>query len=299
MHIYAPDDGFNELLQFWSNCDESLRLAETMSYVLCEKPMALNLQQAKVMVERADAAGVKHMVLLTWRWQPALRYMKQLVNEGFIGRCNLAVFRFCTPNGRQPEYNWQFDPNRSNGVIGILGFHMIDFTQWYVGEITGMSARLVTCVERPGADGRPAESANDLAFINLRFANGAHATIHMNMVAHEPEMELFLQGDSGALRTTSCFATGFTLEGLRHDEPRFQPFSVPDEIQQDVDPTVLHDPYVKQSAGPRYFIDAILEDRIISPRFADGMKVQEAIDAAFESQKSGCWVDLGCGVEVV
>jgi len=56
-------------------------------HVLCEKPMALNAQHAREMYDKAEAVGVKHMVLFTWRWQPHFRYLKQLVDDGYIGRC--------------------------------------------------------------------------------------------------------------------------------------------------------------------------------------------------------------------
>ena len=48
-------------------------------HVLCEKPMALNAGQAGEMYDKAEAAGVKHMVFFTYRWWPSYRYLKQLV----------------------------------------------------------------------------------------------------------------------------------------------------------------------------------------------------------------------------
>src|SRR5687768_17142367 len=53
--------------------------------IVCEKPLALDAAQAREMYERAEAAGVVHMTFFTWRWVPYFRYLKQLVDEGFIG----------------------------------------------------------------------------------------------------------------------------------------------------------------------------------------------------------------------
>lgn len=47
-----------------------------------------------------------------------------------------------------------------------------------------------------------------------------------------------------------------------------------------------------QSIGTRLFIDSILADQPVTPGFYEGMKVQEVIEAAFESDRSGCWVDV-------
>ena len=56
-------------------------------HVLCEKPLALNAAQAKEMYEKAEAAGVVHMTFFTYRWLPHYRYLKELVDEGYVGRC--------------------------------------------------------------------------------------------------------------------------------------------------------------------------------------------------------------------
>ena len=97
---------------------------------------------------------VKHMILFTWRWQPHFRYLKQLVDDGYLGRCYHADFRFLGGFGRQSEYSWRYDSHRSNGVVSDLGAHMIDFARWYIGDVAKVSAHLATFVDRPGADGR-------------------------------------------------------------------------------------------------------------------------------------------------
>ena len=52
------------------------------------------------------------------------------------------------------------------------------------------------------------------------------------------------------------------------------------------------DPYLKRSAGPRLFIDAILEDKPAAPDFYDALKVQEVVDAALKSHRDRGWVSL-------
>ena len=89
--------------------------------MVCEKPLALNVAQAQAMYEKAEAAGVKHMVSFTNRWAPWYRYLKQLVNEGYLGQpfhCNI---RYLAGYGRQDSYQWRFDRRRSLGILGDLG----------------------------------------------------------------------------------------------------------------------------------------------------------------------------------
>jgi predicted dehydrogenase len=267
-------------------------------HVLCEKPLALNAEQAREMYEKAEAVGVKHMVFFTHRWWPHYRYLKELVDEGYVGRCFLCHIRYLGGYGREAQYAWRFDRQRSNGILGDLGSHMIDFARWYVGDIARVSAHLTTFVERPGPESQALDPANDSAVLTVEFENGAQGVIHVSAVAYVgdrgQEQHVILHGQSGTLEADFTFV-GAELRGARHDEEQFAPLSVPDDLWGDVDQTdfsQILDVFVKQPVGDRLFIDAILEDRPVTPSFYDGLKAQEVIDAAIESHQSGSWVSL-------
>jgi len=176
---------------------------------------------------------------------------------------------------------------------------MIDFARWYLGDIHKVSAHLAAFVNRPGIDGRPTDSANDSALVTLQFKDDAQGIVQVSSVAHRADrgvdINVVLHGAEGTLEVEHNFwgpNTGATIRGARHDEEQFSRLAVPEELRKNLDAREIYDPYIKQSAGPRLLIDAILEDRPISPDFYDGFKVQEVIDAALESHRSGCWVSL-------
>ena len=95
-------------------------------HVICEKPLAYNAAQARKMYEKAQAVGVKHMVVFTYRWMPIYRYARQLLDEGYIGRPYQCNIRYLSDHGCAGKYGWRFDRQRSNGVMGDMGSHMID-----------------------------------------------------------------------------------------------------------------------------------------------------------------------------
>jgi hypothetical protein len=66
--------------------------------------------------ERATAAGVKHMVLFTWRWQPQWQYVKRLLDEGYVGNCHYAELKFLGGFATDAGYKWRFVGRRANGV---------------------------------------------------------------------------------------------------------------------------------------------------------------------------------------
>jgi len=275
-------------------------------HVLCEKPLALSAQQAQAMTEKARTKGVKHMTFFAWRFEAFHRYLHKLVGEGYIGRPYLCQFRQVGGYGRDGLYAWRFDTQHGNGILGDLGSHMIDLAHWLVGDISRVSAHLVTSVERMGADGQPLRTpANDSALLTVEFANGACGAIVVSAMAHMAEREQFheisLYGEDGTLElNTSSIAV--QMRGVRKGQTEFETLTVPDELRMEVDLSLpLWDRFARtmqtQSIGDRQFIDAILNEQPVAPNFEDGLKVQAVIDAALESQRRGCWVWVGVSNE--
>ncbi len=269
-------------------------------HVLCEKPMAFNAEQARKMYEKAQATDVVHMILFTWRWMPEYRYLKELIDEGYLGRSYQCYMNFLTDGGRDREkYSWLSDRRRSSGVLGGSGSHLIDLARWYLGDITKVCAHLTTFGNSPGFNDQPLDPANDSAIIAVQFESGVQGLIQLSNMAHVGdrlfEQRITLHGKLGTLEADFEFAGakgGIELRGARHDQEHIQPLQVPERILGKVDETNRLDPFVKQSVGPRLFIDAILEDRQVVPNFYEGLKVQEVIDAVIESDQQGCWVSL-------
>jgi predicted dehydrogenase len=264
-------------------------------HVLCEKPLALNTQQALEMYQKAEEKGVKHMVLFTYRWHPYFRYLKQLVDDGYIGRCYHADFYFLCPFALRDTYLWRYDSQRANGIVSDLGAHLIDFARWYVGDIVKVNAQLDAVTERSGAEITPIIPANDTAGVNLQFANGAQGFLRASGVAAVTEMHVRLCGDTGTLET-DWYPFGpqadFQLYGGQKGKAPFAELQIPASYIKGLNKDNLLDTFTKQSAGPRLFVDAILEDRPVSPSFMDGVKVQKVIDAALESNRKGIWIEI-------
>jgi predicted dehydrogenase len=264
-------------------------------HVLCEKPLAMNAGQAREMYQKAEAAGVMHMVFYTLRWLPAQRYLRELLDDGYLGRCYDCDFTFLGGFGRDGKYGWRYNRKHGNGVWGDLGSHVIDLARWYVGEIGSISAHLDTFIDRPGEDGGVLDAANDSAVAAIRFQNGAHGTLHLSTVTHVGKpvvnQQAVLYGEKGTLRAVYTF-TGLELYGARAGHDEIKPIEIPDHLWGEVDRSKPFDVFREQHTGGRLFVDAILDDRPISPTFYDGLKAQEVIDAGMEASESGRWVDI-------
>jgi predicted dehydrogenase len=286
--ISAPDDLHYPI---------ALSALDAGLHVLCEKPLALDLAQAQAMYAKAEAAGVTHMVLYTYRWLPPYRLVRQLLDDGYLGRPFQCSMRYVCGFGRDPQDRWRLDPQRARGVVGDIGSHMIDLALWYLGDAAGVSARLTSFVGRVDSQGQRVETTNDAAALTLAFQNGAQATLQLSSVVHVgdrgQEQHIVLSGEDGTLEIYHTFRHA-EVRGARSDERHFTQLfscdypSVADEHEM----TGMLAPFHDQPIGPRLFIDAIVENRAVSPSFFDGLKAQEVIDAAFESDRRGGWVAL-------
>jgi len=269
-------------------------------HVLCEKPLAFNLAQAREMLAKAESAGVKHMVCFTNRWMPQYCYLQRLVAENHIGKVYNASFNFTANYARHAGYHWKWDCQHGLGALGDLGSHMIDMAIWMVGDIARVQASLMVRENKAHPEGKPFKLSNDVVNLTLQFTGGAVGAIYATEVAHLGDRgrvhQLVLHGEKGTLELESDW-TRYTLRGIRDDEKAMQPLAIPENIMQGVDQNTSNWEYftkifTRQSVSTRLFIDSILADIPITPSFRDGVKVQAVIEAAFESDRTGCWADV-------
>lgn len=271
-------------------------------HVLCEKPLACSAAEARAMYERAEAAGVNHMTLFTWRWMPYLRHMRALIERGELGRPYHASLRFIGDYGRDGQYGWRFDQTRANGLLGDLGSHMIDLAHWLVGDITRVSAHLAVNLPRLGTDGSALSTpANDTASLLVEFAGGAHGVIEVSSVGllgeRFMEQRVTLAGAAGALDALVYFGGAGELFGVRSDGAAPKGIAVPaalwGEVAQGRPLMETFTPlFCQLPIGPRLFIDDILAGRRSTPSFYDGWRAQQVVDAALRSHETGGWVEV-------
>jgi predicted dehydrogenase len=269
-------------------------------HVLCEKPIANNADDGRRMEQKARAAGVKNMVLFTWRWQPHWKHLKRLVEDGYIGRCRQARFAFDGGMARHQDYTWRIDGARSNGMVGDLGSHMIDLARWFLGDVRSVSAHLPALVDRSSQSRPPTVPASDSALLTMEMDSGAQVLVQAGGVSHVGNqvvrIAVQLYGDAGSIEAKHVLLgpdAGVVVRGIRSTQDEFEPIEIPGATIPGSGADGLMRPYVEQSAGPRLFIDSIITDEAVRPDFHDAVRVQEVVDAALRSHRERRWVDVG------
>ncbi|HOA52315.1 MAG TPA: Gfo/Idh/MocA family oxidoreductase, partial [Thermogutta sp.] len=116
--------------------------AQAGKIIVCEKPLAMNAQQAEEMVAAVEKAGVPNMVSFNYRRVPAIALAKQIIEEGRIGRpfhYRATYNQDYTISTKVPQGGlalWRLDARiAGSGVTGDLLAHSIDTAEWLNGPI--------------------------------------------------------------------------------------------------------------------------------------------------------------------
>lgn len=258
-----------------------------------EWPLASNLAQATELAELAERKGVKTVIGLQGVMSPVTRRVKQLVDEGAIGRVVSSSVVAFMPELAGPEVfeslDYLNDVETGGNVLVIPFGHLYDSVSYALGELQSVSATLSTQfpdVAVKGADGSTLRTIKrttaDHVAISGLLTSGAFSTVAFNgrgLMEGDSKLVWRIEGDKGLLevRGDSCFAISMT-GGV---EVRLQDFATGEVKDVDV---------AEDQSGPAANIGRLYE------AFADGewypdwkwaMKRHEWVDALYKSQESG------------
>jgi predicted dehydrogenase len=292
-------------------------------HVLCEKPLANTVAEARAMAAAARdarAAGVRAMVGFNYRRVPAVTFARQLVAAGKIGTVRHVRAQYLQDWIVDPEFPlvWRLQADEAgSGALGDIGAHIVDLTQFVAGQrLTGVNALLETFVKQ-----RPLPSASS----GLTASGG----IEVGDVTVDDAALFFGRLDGGAIASYEAtrFATGrknsirveingslgslaFDLERLNEleyldgtEDPELQGF-------RRVVVTEPGHPYLSGWYPPGHtlgwgdtfvhevkdLVDAVAAGVDPLPSFDDGLQVQLVLDAVQRSAADrGCWTEVEAG----
>ena len=149
--------------------------------VLCEKPLGMSVAEAHDMADSARQRNAITMVTFTYRFMPTNQFVKQLIDDGYVGRPYHLSMRYFAGYARDSAYAWRFDEAKAgSGILGDLGSHWLDMARWFLGEVSAVSAHSDCFVDRdPRPDGSSYTQLEDSAVILAQFESGASATLEV------------------------------------------------------------------------------------------------------------------------
>ncbi len=272
---------------------------EAGKHVLCEKPLGMSFAEALALYTAAQRAGVRHMVGFTYRFVPALRYMRALIQQGVIGEPR--HFRSLRlQDVPEEDLGWrQRRELAGRGELFESGCHRIDYAHYLVGEIAAVAglARTFVPERRTGRGGTlPAEVEDWAAFV-AEFKNGVTGVFEVSRLAkgHRRGGHALDLAEVNGSEGTLIFdlRRPFHLQ-LGKPGGSLELLEVPRE-------------YYKLPGSPRgisgrdaavayrfdqdfAFVRAVLSGEPCTPSFADGARCQAVIHAVIQSAEERRWV---------
>jgi predicted dehydrogenase len=159
------------------HAEPCIEAARNGKHVLCEKPLGLTAEESHRMWQEAERAGVVHMCGFNYRFVPAVRLVRELLEAGELGDVVHFRARYLQSWGWEADDGtWRFDPAQAGtGALGDLGTHIIDLARYLVGEIASASAVVRTIV--------PGREVDDHFVATVEFENGVAGTLEASRLA--------------------------------------------------------------------------------------------------------------------
>jgi predicted dehydrogenase len=273
------------------HAEPTIAAAEAGKHVLCEKPLGRDAAESYEIWQRVAATGVKHLCGFNYRFVPAVRLARELVEAGELGEIRHFRGRYLQDWGDDPTLDtWRFQPEEAgSGAIGDLGTHVVDLARFLVGEIATVSALVRTFV--------PGRQVDDALEAAVEFEDGPVGTLEATRLAlgRRNAFQWEINGSKGSVafdmerlnelqvfRADGDRARGFkTVLVSEADHPFWGLWWPPGHIIGWGD-TFVHEAY--------HLLDAIARDTDVAPygaTFEDGYRAAEVCDAIVRSSESG------------
>ena len=279
------------------HAEPTIAAAKAGKHVVCEKPLGRDADESYDIWKQVAVTGVKHMCAFNYRFVPAVRLAREMIEAGELGELRHFRGRYLQDWGDDPSLDtWRFHPTEAgSGALGDLGAHVVDLARFLAGEIATVSGFTKTFLA-----GREVDDAIEST---VEFANGAVGTIEATRFAlgRRNGFQWEINGSRGSLafdmerlnelqvfRADGDRARGFkTVLVSETDHPFWQHWWPPGHIIGWGD-TFVHELH--------HMLSAIAGETDVAPygaTFEDGYRAAEVCDAIVRSGQTGTRERIG------
>jgi predicted dehydrogenase len=285
----------------------ALAAIESGKHVLCEKPVAFDFRETRRASELARQKGLKTKLGFTFRYSPGVRYARELLDQGFVGR----PFIF---NGYEQNSQWinpqtplrQVDHTRDQSTLAVsslegYGAPIIDIGRWWLGADYGS----VVGTMRNFVPERIVRATGQMMRMNIddgdifmaEFTNGAIGSVQTSYVTvgNYPGIEARIYGEEGSIICRLVEERGIaeTIKVARPDAVEFEELKIPERFYPTGGKPTESWRSMFYANLIANFIDEISDGGDTNQgNFDDGAAVQEVVNAVERSYRERRWVDL-------
>lgn len=278
-----------------NHADHAIAALKNGKHVLCEKPLALSVEQAEMMMSAAIQSNKVHFTAFTFRYNYGIRELHRRIANGEIGTPFLARIQYDRWDGlsqnecSQPRQgHHSMDP----GMLLSLGSHLFDISRYVLGPISsviGHTLSIPICNPNCQKSQPESQAPDDLVGAWMKHANGVHGQFFISRITPSfgPLGYLEIVGNKGALKASlSRGGIDFIMRSTP-SSPDWTEIRLPPEASEG-----------KPNALRRMmhsYVDSCIRGNLdpeIDASFHDGLAAQYAMSALLRSQASGSWADV-------
>ena len=248
-----------------------LTAARARKHVLCEKPFALTVEDARAMQKACADAGVILRVAFQIRLEKMLHRVREIIASGALGELRSVSFER-TARITQPGA-WRNDPQQG-GIVFDVATHLLDLVPW----LTGLPYREVFAVSSP--DRREGKAEDTIAIV-ARLGERCNAVVRASRELPYAKNDLIVEGTRGVLSTSGIrWLDEYWLEVEDDSGTRKERFA----------PTRIYDEEIVAMEGELRGVRSLLPDA------DEAIRMIEIANAIFESIETRCSVEVKHGV---
>jgi UDP-N-acetylglucosamine 3-dehydrogenase len=258
-------------------CVAALRAGK---HVLCEKPLALTVEDCQAIVEAAEGSGLRFMIAQVCRFAPGFVRTKELVEAGAVGELFLVESEYAhNYTGVGGVGNWRCDPSRPRPAVIGGGCHAVDLLRWVAGDVAEVTAYA-------NHRAMPEWPVDDCTVAVLRFKSGAIGRLMVSIgCRRDYTMRSTFYGNRGTIISDNTSPTLTLYTG----EPGHAPEGTPGPGRYDVPMTIPVGDQTKPVATElEAFVDAVLDGGPIPMDAREGARTIATCVAIVESAARGC-----------
>ncbi len=260
------------------HAEHSIMALNAKFHVLCEKPIAIDVQDCGEMIKAAEKANRRLFAIKQNRFNPPVHAVKKAIDEGYLGKI-FSVQLSCFWNRNEDYYrnSWKGTKQFDGGTLYTQFSHFIDLLYWLVGDIKNTKAFTGNYTHKNIIE------FEDSGVVIIEFYNGAIGTINYTVNSYEKNMEgsLTIFAENGTVKIGGQYLNELEYQNIKNYKIENLPEgNKPNNYGNYMGSMSNHDKIYEN------LIDVLQNGGSISTNAFEGLKTVEIIDKIYNSAQN-------------
>jgi UDP-N-acetyl-2-amino-2-deoxyglucuronate dehydrogenase len=259
------------------HAEHSIMALKAGFHVLCEKPMALTVNDCGEMINAAEKANKRLFIVKQNRFNPPVAAVKEMIDEGRLGKIySIQLNCYWNRNNEYYQNSWKGTKDMDGGTLFTQFSHFIDLLYWIIGDVKEVTALTGNYHHKDIIE------FEDTGVVNLKFHNGAIGSINYSVNSYDKNMEgsLTIFGEKGTIKIGGQYLNELEYQSIENFEIKdLPPGNPPNNYGKYLGSMSNHDKVYQN------VLDVLTNKGVIATNGFEGLKTVEIIDKIYTAAK--------------